>query len=166
MPRAARMAVYATVFLGVVLVLLPWLFHASAHRWLPWRLSWAAARIPGWSLFVLALIGYVTAATHLVRVGHGAYVEFDPPARLVETGPYALCRNPLVVCVLAMLLGLALAFSSVGILLLFGLALPLAGVQVVAVEEPLLRRRFGTAYVRYAERVPRWWPRWRAGSAP
>jgi protein-S-isoprenylcysteine O-methyltransferase Ste14 len=55
--------------------------------------------------------------------------------------------------------GLALAWSSIGVLLLFLLAMPLAHAQVVLLEEPLLRKRFGEAYVDYCRRVPRWIPR-------
>ena len=46
-----------------------------------------------------------------------------------------------------------------GILVFFLIALPLAHLQVVRVEEPLLEERFGQTYREYKERVPRWIPR-------
>jgi protein-S-isoprenylcysteine O-methyltransferase Ste14 len=77
----------------------------------------------------------------------------------VATGPFQWCRNPIAGSVVGMVLGEALALSSVGILLLFVVAIPLAHMQVVLLEEPLLEKRFGSAYNDYRARVPRWLPR-------
>jgi protein-S-isoprenylcysteine O-methyltransferase Ste14 len=101
---------------------------------------------------------YATASLLLSRHGRGAYVEFDPPREFVAVGPFQWCRNPIAGSLLGMLLGEALAFSSTGIFLLFLVALPLAQLQVVCLEEPLLRKRFGQAYEEYVRRVPRWLP--------
>jgi protein-S-isoprenylcysteine O-methyltransferase Ste14 len=55
--------------------------------------------------------------------------------------------------------GEAIAFSSVGIFLLFLVSVPAAHLQVVLLEEPLLKKRFGQAYEAYLAEVPRWLPR-------
>jgi protein-S-isoprenylcysteine O-methyltransferase Ste14 len=88
-------------------------------------------------------------------------VEFDPPAELVEAGPFGSIRNPVAACVVGMILGEALALSSTGVLWLALVAAVLAHLQVVRVEEPLLEKRFGQAYRDYCARVPRWIPRFR-----
>ena len=82
------------------------------------------------------------------------------------TGPFRRVRNPVAACVLGMILGEALAWSSTGIFLLFLVGIPLAHLQVVLLEEPLLRKRFGQAYADYLERVPRWVPRIPEKGAP
>jgi protein-S-isoprenylcysteine O-methyltransferase Ste14 len=101
----------------------------------------------------------------LTRYGRGAYVEFDPPKQFVATGPYRWVRNPVAACVVAALLAEAIALSSTGIFLLFVAAMGLAHAQVVLMEEPLLKKRFGQDYIDYLSRVPRWIPRRPTASA-
>jgi len=158
-PVPLRAATYYLSFLGLALVLLPLLAHRLAERWLPWHFELGPARIVGWALLAVSYLLYTISACVLIGRGRGAYVEFDPPQRFVATGPFALCRNPIALGLLGMLLGEALAFSSSGMLLLFVLGVILAHLQVTLVEEPLLKRRFGQQYLDYLERVPRWLPR-------
>ena len=80
-----------------------------------------------------------------------------PPERLVTTGPFALCRNPMYLGHLVFLAGLALTLSSA-----------LAGAIAVGTavwlhirilrDERRLRERFGEPYVAYIARVKRWIP--------
>ncbi len=80
-----------------------------------------------------------------------------PPDRLVTSGPYAWCRNPMYLGHIIFLIGLALTFQS-----------PLAGALTVATvvwfhrrvrrDEARLGARFGRPYVDYCARVPRWVP--------
>ncbi len=53
-----------------------------------------------------------------------------------------------------------------GMLLMFCVTAALAQFQVVRIEEPLLRERFGQAYDDYCARVPRWIPRLRPPKTP
>ncbi len=159
-PLPLRMAVYSISFLATALVLLPLgayqldLFVPSWHVNAPLPVRWLGAL-----LFAAAVVVYVACSWWLTSRGRGAYVEFDPPQRFVSDGPFRWCRNPIAACVVVSFLGQALWWSSTGILLLFLIALPLAHAQVVLIEEPLLRRRFGPAYDEYLQRVPRWLPR-------
>ena len=118
-----------------------------------------AVRIAGGVFFAATLIGYCACSLHLVMRGRGAYVEFDPPKEFVSSGPFRWCRNPVAGFVVLMVLGEAIMLSSIGILLLFIVAMPLAHLQVVLMEEPLLRKRFGESYEAYLRSVPRWLPR-------
>ena len=121
--------------------------------------------LAGAAVFAAFLFIYLRTSVLLSRQGRGAYVEFDPPAELVTDGPFRWCRNPIAGCVVGMIWGLAFALSSTGVLLLALIAVPLAHVQVVALEEPLLRKRFGSAYEQYMYQVPRWIPRRPRGMA-
>lgn len=158
MPVAARTVVYAVVFLTVLLGLLPWCADRVGRAWLP-QVEVGVWRVVGWAVFGAALLVYLLLTVVLVGRGKGPYVEFDPPQRLVTTGPYAWSRNPIVVCIVVMLLGLGLARSSLGITLLAVIVALLAYVQVTRVEERRLAARFGDEYATYRARVPRWWPR-------
>jgi protein-S-isoprenylcysteine O-methyltransferase Ste14 len=152
------MLVYSILFLAAVLVLLPWLASRIDVHWPRARVEIGPVRWLGVILFSICMGLYATASLLLSRHGRGAYVEFDPPREFVAVGPFQWCRNPIAGSLLGMLLGEALAFSSTGIFLLFLVALPLAQLQVVCLEEPLLRKRFGQAYEEYVRRVPRWLP--------
>jgi len=165
-PLPVRGAAYYVCFLAFLLVLLPWVAHRLAERLAPWRLELGRGRAAGWVMLAAGWLLYTIASVVLMRRGGGAYVEFDPPQRFVTAGPYRWCRNPIAACVLAMLLGEALAFSSLGILLLALAAALLAHLQIVLLEEPLLRKRFGQAYLDYLARVPRWIPRPPRGAPP
>jgi protein-S-isoprenylcysteine O-methyltransferase Ste14 len=158
-PLSARMFFYGVFFLSAVLIGLPWLaYRIDVH--LPachWEIGWL--RLIGAALFVVGLSTYIRSSYVLSSCGQGAYVEFDPPQEFVSKGPYRWVRNPIAACVVLMLLGEAVAFSSTGILLLFVAAIPLAHLQVVLLEEPLLLKRFGRTYAEYQARVPRWLPK-------
>jgi len=158
-PLPARMLVYGTSFLAAVVVGLPWLAYRVDVSYLQLHVEIGPLRIVGGLVFLAFLALYVTCAYILAGRGGGAYVEFDPPRVFVASGPYRWCRNPIAACVVGMLLGEAVALSSTGVLLLFLAALPIAHLQVVLLEEPLLRKRFGAPYEDYLRRVPRWIPR-------
>ena len=96
-------------------------------------------------------------------VGHGTPAPFDPPRRLVVSGPYHLVRNPLYVAAVLALSGSAMFWQSAALLAFAGLFFVTSHLVVVLYEEPALRRTFGDAYMAYCRRTGRWWPRRRAG---
>jgi protein-S-isoprenylcysteine O-methyltransferase Ste14 len=164
-PLPVRTVFYYVFFLAFILIFVPWLAHVLGKRFVPWQFEIGWGRVLGWVVFGISYLIYTGASLVLMRRGRGAYVEFDPPKEFVATGPFRWCRNPIAACVLGMILGEALAFSSMGILLLFLVGLPLAHLQVVLLEEPLLEKRFGQTYRDYRARVPRWIPRPPRGEA-
>lgn len=159
-PLSVRMFVYGVFFLAFVLAGLPWLAH-RLDVYFP-RLHIEAGplvRAVGAVIFGVFLLIYLGASYLLTSRGRGAYVEFDPPTEFVCEGIYRWVRNPVAGSLLVVVFGEALMFSSTGILLLSLLGMVLAHVQVVRLEEPLLRQRFGAAYEAYCRSVPRWLPR-------
>lgn len=164
-PLAIRMGFYSFFFLGLVLVALPWLCYRLDVALPAWHMEIGWWRLAGVPVFLGFLAAYVYCSYELTSRGRGAYVEFDPPSKFVAEGPYRWVRNPVAACVVGMVLGEAVAFSSTGIFLLFLSGIPLAHLQVVFIEEPRLRKRFGPTYEEYLHRVPRWIPR-RPGKGP
>lgn len=78
----------------------------------------------------------------------------------VTDGPFGYVRHPIYLAGITLLLGVGLLYSpwravDLGLPLLL---LVYFHVAVVRVEEPELRRRFGSKYDEYCERVPRWLP--------
>ena len=165
-PLAPRMIFYGVFFLSVMLIGLPWLAYRIDVHFPAWHVEIGWWRIPGAIVLAAFFVLYAGCSFVLTSRGRGAYVEFDPPKEFVASGPYRWVRNPVAACLVGMLLGEAVALSSTGVFLLFlGSLLP-AHLQVVLMEEPLLRKRFGQAYEDYLRRVPRWIPRLPDKEAP
>ncbi len=158
-PLRLRMLIYGASFLSVLLIGLPWLAYRLDVLLPAWHAEIGWFRVIGVVLFAAALITYARSAHLLSSRGRGGYVEFDPPRAFVAEGPYLWVRNPIAGCAVLTLLGEAISFSSTGIFLLFLVSLPLAHLQVILLEEPLLRKRFGQSYTDYLAQVPRWIPR-------
>jgi len=152
----ARALVYATLFISLLLVLLP----AQVLRWAGVASPAATGplRAVGMLLAVAGAALAVACVAAFAFVGRGTPAPFDPPRRLVVAGPYRVIRNPMYVGAGLALLGAALYFRSLA-LLAYLAALGLAAhLFVVLYEEPTLRRLFGTEYDAYCARTGRWWP--------
>jgi protein-S-isoprenylcysteine O-methyltransferase Ste14 len=81
---------------------------------------------------------------------------------LVVAGPYSRVRNPMYLAAIFFFWGEAIFMDS-ELLICFTLMMMLIYyVGVIWLEEPALLRRFGTSYIAYCERVPRWLPLIRA----
>lgn len=82
----------------------------------------------------------------------------------VTDGAFRHLRNPIYLAGIALLLGVGLLYGPLrgGDLGLPAVLFLYFHVAVVRVEEPELRRRYGSEYHAYCERVPRWLPRFTA----
>jgi protein-S-isoprenylcysteine O-methyltransferase Ste14 len=107
---------------------------------------------------IIALSGLVTtAAGRRALIKHGTNVNPSQPAtELVTDGVFGHTRNPLYVGGAIALCGLALIFGLDWILLLIVPSCVLLHFAVVRREERYLEQKFGDAYRRYKERVPRY----------
>jgi protein-S-isoprenylcysteine O-methyltransferase Ste14 len=89
----------------------------------------------------------------------GTPVPFNPPPRLVTSGPYAHTRNPMLTGIFLLLFGLGVFFCSISLALLFTpLFIFINAWEVKAIEEPELERRFGEKYVEYRKQTPMFLP--------
>ena len=109
-------------------------------------------------VFLLAVPG-IAAVMEFAQCGLGTPIPYDPPPRLVTSGIYRYCANPMQIsCTLVML-----AWAG---LLRNGWMLGAAGVSVVYSaglaewdERQDLARRFGAEWSAYRSAVRNWWPR-------
>ncbi|MDH0616002.1 MULTISPECIES: isoprenylcysteine carboxylmethyltransferase family protein [unclassified Agrobacterium] len=74
---------------------------------------------------------------------------------IVDTGPFGLSRNPVFVGQMLLFAGLVLVFPSV-LQLAVALALTVAVILQVKIEERVLAKELGPAYDAYRRRVRRW----------
>ncbi|HZM74430.1 MAG TPA: methyltransferase [Candidatus Limnocylindrales bacterium] len=103
----------------------------------------------------------VTAVLEFARRGGGTPYPWDPPRRLVTTGPYAYIANPMQASMAALLAFLAIVTGA--------WALALAAAWVVAFsmavaaihEREQLRGRHGQQWMEYRGQVRDWLPRLR-----
>jgi len=91
--------------------------------------------------------------------GHGTPIPIDPPKELVITGFYRYVRNPIYVGVLSIFLGHFLWFGYLALLIYTAFAFIGVHSFIILYEEPILKKKFGSAYEDYLKRVPRWIPR-------
>lgn len=96
--------------------------------------------------------------------GRGTLAPLDPPKHLVVQGLYRYVRNPMYVGVVSILLGEALLFGSIPLLVYAAVFFLCAHFFVLLYEEPVLRRQFGESYDNYRRTVHRWVPKIPASS--
>lgn len=152
-----RAVTYATLFIGLVLVLLPAQLLSGAGIEAPesvgaLEITGMVAAVAGGALAVWCILTFVF-------VGRGTPLPLDPPRRLVARGPYAVVRNPMYVGAGLALIGAALYYRSLALAIYAAAFFVATHLFVVFYEEPALRRGFGTDYEAYCQRVGRWWPR-------
>jgi protein-S-isoprenylcysteine O-methyltransferase Ste14 len=88
--------------------------------------------------------------------GRGTLAPWTPPKRLVAVGLYRFSRNPMYIAVITVLIGWAVMFQTVA-LVVYAVAVTIAfHLRVVFAEEPWLARTHGTQWEEYRSRVPRW----------
>ena len=107
---------------------------------------------------ILALAGVTLALRSALLLSGRGRPQRGPRPPLVIAGPYTRVRNPLLLGVLLVLAGVAVATGSAGLWVAAAVAAITAHVWVVRFEEPHLQARFGEAYREYLARVPRWVP--------
>lgn len=105
-----------------------------------------------WGYLQYRLIG-----KYRIRIGGGGPGMDTPPERLVTSGPFAWCRNPMYLGHVIFLVGLTLSLRS-------ALAAAITGWTIVWFQFRVLRderrlvERFGQPYLDYKARVRRWIP--------
>ena len=125
----------------------------------------------GWLALCLAVsllgLGVRWAALGSAPPGASTRSRRAPSAsRLNVTGMYSLCRHPVYLGNLFVLMGFALALKSWWFVVVALLAYWLLYQRVIAAEERFLRERFGATHRRWSERTPAFWPRPRLWLAP
>jgi protein-S-isoprenylcysteine O-methyltransferase Ste14 len=119
------------------------------------------AQIVGMILLAIGVFLFASSLRRFATEGKGTLAPWDPPSRLVLHGPYRFVRNPMISGVIFVLFGEALGLLSKPHLEWALIFLVLNFIYIPILEEPQLKRRFGTDYVEYCRHVPRLIPRLR-----
>jgi protein-S-isoprenylcysteine O-methyltransferase Ste14 len=78
------------------------------------------------------------------------------PTAFVVQPPFTWTRNPMYLGIVIVLLGLAIFFESIAMLLAPAIFFAVIDRMVIPREEETMQRLFGQDYVAYKERVRRW----------
>jgi protein-S-isoprenylcysteine O-methyltransferase Ste14 len=125
----------------------------AAWIWLaPLTLRWPFGLI----LVALGTFGLLWCTRDFYVSGKGTLAPWAPPRELVVVGLYRYSRNPMYVTVALLLLGWAISYASVGLLLYALVVVAVFRFRVVFGEEPWLAHTHGAAWKQYTRRVRRW----------
>jgi protein-S-isoprenylcysteine O-methyltransferase Ste14 len=150
-----RTAIFAPLFISL------WTWYIP--RWTAGTRVFEDPRPAGFFIIALGAALALPAIVLFAWRGLGTPALFDPPRRLVVSGPYRFMRNPMYTGMALVLLGEAIAFPALTgpMLVILAVFIALFTAMVMTYEEPALREKFGGDYVEYCRNVRRWLPRLR-----
>lgn len=112
------------------------------------------------ALILLTGVALFTYTVVLFKIiGRGTLAPWSEKQRLVVSGPYQYCRNPMITGVFFVLIGESIFFWSSSLLTYALVFFLINTVYFILIEEPGLSERFGAEYLEYKMNVPRWLPR-------
>jgi protein-S-isoprenylcysteine O-methyltransferase Ste14 len=142
---------------GTTAVGVPYLLLKSGGGSFPFELG--AFRLLGVVAVVVGVACFLWCAWEFAFAGRGTPALWDPPQHLVSRGLYRVVRNPIYIGGVLILIGEAVAFASLALVVYTVLMWWLFHFIVVLYEEPTLKETFGAVYEEYCKTVPRWIPR-------
>ena len=148
-----RAAIVATAFVSLWVYFMP--------RWIVGADAFKEPRPLGFLVMAIGAAIGLPCVWEFAWRGFGTPAPFDPPRRLVVSGPYRWVRNPMYIGMGIALIGEALVFPHLTLFML-GMTATLwllVSLFIVAYEEPVLRGMFGSDYEQYCREVHRWLPR-------
>ncbi|MCK4739279.1 MAG: isoprenylcysteine carboxylmethyltransferase family protein [Deltaproteobacteria bacterium] len=105
------------------------------------------------------LIGLVLIVAGVFgRIWAILYVLGRKNLKLVTSGPYSICRNPLYLCSVLISLGAAVMVKTALFFFVFFIPFLVSIILTISKEELTLKARFGEAYRDFCSRVPRLFP--------
>ncbi len=115
-----------------------------------------------WLALLVGGVGLALSSWSVVlfsKTGKGTPAPWEPPRRLVISGPYRYVRNPMITGVMLMLSAEAMLFHSWPIAIWTMVFFIGNAIYFPFSEEKGLEKRFGDEYRVYKAHVPRWIPR-------
>ena len=98
-------------------------------------------------------IGILTVATQFDQAD-GTPIPMMPTKKLIVTGPFRYCRNPMALGTILAYFGIVVLASSLSSFVLYLIMISALLAYIKRIEERELEDRFGQEYVKYKEIVP------------
>lgn len=157
----ARVLMQVAVFSGLIVVVIPAAIFANTSGD-PWHTLSRPPWVNGILLQLLApaaILG-LSAVQEFADRGEGTPLPYDPPGRLVTSGPYAYVANPMQIAGVLLLSGWGLFLGSWWVAA-SGLMAHIYSAGLATWDESEdVSARFGEAWPQYRRRVRNWIPRW------
>ncbi|MCX7981914.1 MAG: isoprenylcysteine carboxylmethyltransferase family protein [Syntrophales bacterium] len=103
---------------------------------------------------LVGLFLWIWSVFQFLRAG-GTPVPINPPPQLVQSGPYAYTRNPMLSGVFLMLFGVGLLLNSISLIFIYTPLFIIASIlEFKLIEEPELEKRLGETYLAYKRKTP------------
>jgi protein-S-isoprenylcysteine O-methyltransferase Ste14 len=114
----------------------------------PWNLLGVIPLVMGSVLNLIADAAFKKAQTTVK--------PFEESAALITSGVFRVCRHPMYLGMVLILLGIAILLGSLSPLLIVAIFAVLMERVFVRVEEVMLEQRFGAAWSAYKAQVRKW----------
>lgn len=127
-----------------------------------WPLDLGLAALPwlrygvGGGIIILSVYVFGFRAVSTMRKTGQSENPYKTTTEIVESGPYAVTRNPMYLQMVLVCIGVAILLSNAWTLLLTPACAALLHALVIKPEEAYLERKFGATYLAYKARVRRW----------
>ena len=108
---------------------------------------------------LIVVLGELLRLWGVRHIGVISRTRSDRVGPLVETGPFAMVRNPLYLGNILLWIGFTVSAGLLGLVPVVAAVLALAYHAIVRWEERLVESKVGASYRAYVDRVPRWVPR-------
>ncbi len=152
--RILLMPVFASFFLFLVFLAIFLALKADAFFSLSPPLSHPWSYIISLPLLACGAGLWIWSVLQFIKA-KGTPIPVNPPPRLIDTGPYAYVRNPMLSGVFLMLFAGAFLAGSSSLLFVFTPAfIGFSILEFKLVEEPELEKRLGESYREYKSRTP------------
>ncbi len=116
---------------------------------------------------LFSLVGWLFIGVGVLgRIWSGSYISGSKNARLVVSGPYSICRNPLYLFSFFGGIGVMLISQTLILPIQFALLFGIYYRQLIEREEAVMSTLHGAAFEAYCARVPRFWPKFSLYSEP
>jgi len=104
----------------------------------------------------VAGIAFEVWAMPKFRQAQTSVIPYRPTTAIIESGPFAVTRNPIYLGMALLYAGITLIVNTIWPLLLLPFILIVMQRGVIEREERYLERKFGDQYLSYKSRVRRW----------
>jgi protein-S-isoprenylcysteine O-methyltransferase Ste14 len=146
--------VFAAFFLSLIVLMVFFALKVDAFFNLPRPLAYPWNYAVSLPLLVGGSLLWLWSVLQFAKA-KGTPVPVSPPAKLVDTGPYAYVRNPMLSGVFLILFAIAFLTGSLSLLFIFAPAfMGLSILEFKLVEEPELEKRLGQEYLEYKRKTP------------
>ena len=159
-----RRRIIAAPLLGILYVGMIVLF-IFASLWIDNWLAFPHFHFYWWSIglsviiLIPACLFWAWTVISFLRA-RGTPVPLNPPSKLITSGLYAYIRNPMLLGLFLLMLGLGILFGSLSLIFIFTpLFILLNVLYIKAIEEKEMEKKFSEEYLEYRKRVPMFIPR-------